>query len=335
MTILFLTRKFYPDVGGVEKHVLEIGKLLVKNKHKVIVATESQGKEKIVNGIEIFRIKSSNNWFKKFYIWKWLWENRTLISISEIVHAHDVYFWYFPFRFLYPRKKSFVTFHGYETYPIKKKAIWTRKLSEKLANGNIIVGDFIKKWYGTKPDYVTYGAVEMSNVKSQISNKPKRESAVFIGRLDKHTGILDYAKAVDLIRKEYPKFKFTILGDGEYKSKLNKYKPLGFKNNSLEYLKKNNFAFVSRYLAILEALANKRLVFALYDNPVKEDYLKMAPFAKFIIIEKTPEKIKEKVEYLLNNPEEENKFKNNGFNWVKKQTWENITDTYLKLWAGK
>ena len=332
MTILFLSRRFWPDVGGVEKHVLELGKRLIKNGNRVIVITESQGKEKKIKGIEIFRINASDTWFKKFYIWKWLWQNKALIAEPEIVHAHDVYYWYLPFRFLYPRKKSFVTFHGYESYPIRKKSIWTRKLSEKLANGNIIVGEFIRKWYGTKPDYVTYGAVEMSNVKSQISNKPKRESAVFIGRLDKHTGILDYAKAVDLIRKEYPKFKFTILGDGEYKSKLNKYKPLGFKNNSLEYLKKNNFAFVSRYLAILEALANKRLVFALFDNPVKEDYLKMSLFKKFIVIENTPEKIKEKVEYFLKNPTEEKKLTEGGFKWVKDRTWDVVTETYLRLW---
>ena len=102
MTILFFARRFYPDVGGVEKHVLEIGKRLVKDGHNVIVVTESQGKEKEIKGIRIFRIKTPENWFKKFYIWKWLWKNRSLIEKSDVVHAHDVYYWYFPFRFLFP-----------------------------------------------------------------------------------------------------------------------------------------------------------------------------------------------------------------------------------------
>lgn len=342
MTIIFLTRRFWPDVGGVEKHVLEIGRGLVNDGHKVVVITQSPGKEKEIQGIEIRRIKSPDNWFQKFYIWKWFWQNRDLIAESEIVHAHDVYFWYLPFRLLFPFKKSFITFHGYESYPIKRKAILIRKLSEKLANGNIIVGDFIKKWYGTKPNFVIYGGVDVPRImnphfaktsrdkhESRIKN---RESAVFIGRLDDHTGILEYAKSIDLIRKEYPDFEFGVFGDGQHKETLNFYKPKGFIVGAEKYLKQYNFAFVSRYLSILEALANKRLVFALYDNPVKESYLKMSPFSKFIIIEKTPEKIKEKVEYFLNHRREEKKFVDLGFEWAKKQTWEDVVKTYLKLW---
>ena len=103
-----------------------------------------------------------------------MWQNRSLIKEADVIHAHDVYFWYFPFRFLFPFKKSFVTFHGYESYPIRKKAIMVRKLSEYLANGNIIVGDFIKKWYGTTPNYVIYGGVEISNIKYQINRKKNR-----------------------------------------------------------------------------------------------------------------------------------------------------------------
>ncbi|EKD86739.1 MAG: hypothetical protein ACD_37C00161G0001, partial [uncultured bacterium] len=51
MTILFLTRRFSPDIGGVEKHVLEIGKRLVQDNHKLYAVTQSQGKEKELEGI--------------------------------------------------------------------------------------------------------------------------------------------------------------------------------------------------------------------------------------------------------------------------------------------
>jgi len=40
MRLCFLARRFYPEVGGVEKHVMEIGKRLVKKGHKVIVIAE-------------------------------------------------------------------------------------------------------------------------------------------------------------------------------------------------------------------------------------------------------------------------------------------------------
>ena len=42
MKILFLTRSFYPNVGGVEKHILEVSKALTKRGHIVTVVTEDR-----------------------------------------------------------------------------------------------------------------------------------------------------------------------------------------------------------------------------------------------------------------------------------------------------
>lgn len=330
MKIVFLTRRFYPDIGGVEKHVYEISKRLIKKGHSVTVITQSQGEKEKIDGIRVIRIDNvPKNFSEKIHIWKWVIVNRKLFKNANVIHSHDVFFWYLPIKLLFLSKKSFITFHGYESYPIPKKAVIVRKISELLADGNIVVGDFIKKWYGTKPNYVIYGGVDIP----KKTAKPKSlNSAIFIGRLDEHTGILDYARAADLIRKDSPEFEFAIVGDGEYKNWLDRYNPLGFKENSIDYLKKYDFAFVSRYLSILEALANKRLVFALYDNPVKEDYLKMAPFAKFIIISNSAEKLAEKVKYFLDNPKQSEKFVNEGYKWVKKQSWDNVVKIYLDLW---
>lgn len=329
MRIIFLTRRFYPDIGGVEKHVYEISKILIKKNHKVTVITESQGEDNELEGIKIIRIpQSSVGKFRKFFIWYWFIKNKNVFSKAKIVHAHDVYYQYLPLRLLLPGKKSFITFHGYENYPISKKAILIRKLSEIIANGNIVVGEFIKKWYFTNADYIIYGGVKPGKQK-KITN---RQSAVFIGRLDEQTNVLDYAKAIDLLKKDYPKFRFKIVGDGNFFEKLKEYNPTGFKENVEDYLIRNNFAFVSRYLSILEALINKRLVFAMYDNPVKEDYLKMSPFHKFIICADSSENLVRKIKYFLNNPKEIDKFTKKGYLWAKKQTWENVSEVYLDLW---
>lgn len=164
MTIVFFTSRFYPEVGGVEKHALEVSKELIKRGHNIIVVSENHGGLKDrenYGGIEIYRIKiNTSERLKKFVIWKWLFENRKLIEKADIVHCLDVFYWFLPFRFFYPKKPVFTTFCGYETqFPPSKKAIFIRKISEKLSWGNICVGDFIKKWYGTKPDFVTYGGI--------------------------------------------------------------------------------------------------------------------------------------------------------------------------------
>lgn len=372
MNILFLCASFYPNIGGVEKHVFELSKKLIKKGHKISIITELKSYKLLLestnnqiskttdnNSIhteQIDKTKSiiksdyknieisyfdfgKNNWLKKFRIWYVLWKNREIIKESDLVHCHDVFLWYLPFRFLYPKKPVYTTFHGYESYPIKKSAIFIRKISEIMSWGNICVGDFIKKWYGTKPTIVTYGAVDddLINIpqKKSIFYRNK-ESAVFVGRLDEQTNILEYTRAVDFIKKQMPGFEFLVVGDGKYKSKVEqKYKVTGFVSDPNSYYLKYHYSFVSRYLSILESMAAKRLVFALYDNPVKRDYLLMAPYAKNIIIADSSKELADKVIYYLSNPKKEKEKINNAFEWVEKQTWEKMVQIYLKIWKVK
>jgi len=341
MNILFLVRKFYPDIGGVEKHVFEISKRLTTLGHKVTIISEGKMSKDILNFEKFFRIKvikidaGKNEKKKKFIIWKWFWKNRNLINEADLIHCHDVFYWYLPFRFLYFKKPIFTTFHGYEEYPVRKSAVLVRKISEKLSWGNICIGDFIKKWYGTKPSFISYGAVDIVKGKDQKTEGNKK-SAVFIGRLDEQTGILTYAKAVKAIKKKYSEFKFLIVGDGKYRKIVSKTgKVIGWQKNPEKYFKNYRFAFVSRYLSILEAFAAKKLVFAVYDNAIKRDYLKMAPFAKLMIIENNAENLAARVEEFLNSPQKEKKMVDNAYAWVKKQTWEGMVNLYLKLWKVK
>ncbi|HVA96958.1 MAG TPA: glycosyltransferase family 4 protein [Candidatus Acidoferrales bacterium] len=337
MKIVFLCRRFYPHIGGVEKHVMEISKRLIQDKHEVIVITEISEKTRLTDEkdtIKIFRINAGkNNWFKKFRIWKEMLRLRKLIQGADVVHCHDVFFWYLPFRFLYPHKPVYATFHGYESFPIRKRAIWMRKISEKLSWGNICIGDFIPKWYGTMPAFVSYGATDINENKDLRFKIKDNYSAVFIGRLDDQTGAMMYAKTVEILRKKYPKFDLTFVGDGKDKDKLvKKFNVLGFQNDPEKYFVNYHYAFVSRYLSILEALAARRLVFAVYDNPIKEDYLRMAPYAKWIIIENDPRKLVEKIVYYLKHPKEEKLMIEKGHQWVKNQTWEKMVTIYLSLW---
>ena len=68
---------------------------------------------------------------------------------------------------------------------------------------------------------------------------------------------------------------------------------------------------------------------------MKEDYLKMAPYAKWIVIEKNPTRLAERVSYYLENPAEEQKLIEQGYEWVKKQSWETLVVMYLKLWRKR
>lgn len=165
MNIVFLTRLYHPHIGGVERHVASVSRLLCK-RHSIIIITEKfqadlPDYEKRLEG-EIYRIPvlGAGDSAKKWVIWEWLLSHRHILDEADVIHAHDVYFWLFPYKLFHPFKKTFVTFHGWESvYPVPVKNIIVRKVSELLASGNICVGDFISKWYHTHPTFVTYGAV--------------------------------------------------------------------------------------------------------------------------------------------------------------------------------
>lgn len=358
MTILFFSRRFLPDIGGVEKHVLEVGKRLINKNHRVIIFTEKQDKDlknrEIITKMEIYRIPVGKPEFvKKFIVWWWLWRHRDLIKKADIVHTHDVFFWYLPFRFLYPEKPVFVTFHGHETkFPPAKRAIFIRKISEKLAWGNICVGEYIKKWYGTKPDFVTYGGVDINksqnlnltlrqaqddaeqgrSIKAQINNA--KIKILFIGRLEKDTGLPIYLKALEILKKKNIDFEFDVCGDGSLRKIAEKWgRVWGFVEDINPYLTRSDLVFTSSYLSILETMKAERLIFSVYDNKLKADYLKMTPFAGFIIIKSSSKKLAEAIEDDLHYPERYREKVNNGYRWIKEQRWNKVANLYESLYS--
>ena len=342
MTVLFFTRLFYPHIGGVEKHVLEISKILVEKGHFVTVLTEKFERCLLdtdeIDGIKILRINNGkDDWFKKFRAWKNLWKYRKLIKESDIVHAHDVFFWYLPFRFLYPRKPAYTTFHGYETnFPPSQKSIIIRKITEKLSWGNICVGDYIRKWYGAKTTHITYGGVEnfqISNIKSHVSSPISKAKISFIGRLDKDTGIDIYLKALAILKQKKIKFEFDVFGNGVFRKQAEKVgKVYGFIKDLSHSIEDSNIIFASSYLSMLQALALGKIVIAVYTNPLREDYLRDSPFVRYILIFNNEKDIVSAISSILNESYKFESMKKNGQEWARKQAWKKVVLLYLDLW---
>jgi len=326
MNILFLTRLYKPHVGGVEKHVEEITKILSK-KHQVTIITEQHDKKIKGQEANVYRIpvwKTSEK-RKKWLIWKWFIKNIHLIRQADIIHAHDVFFWLLPFRFMFPLKPIYTTFHGYEgPAPPRWQAIILRKISEILSEGSICVGEFMKKWYFANPNKIIYGAAQPTG--TVPVGAARNNAAIFLGRLNHDTGIMEYLRLAKLMN-----LKLDVYGDGLLlgvakqfvkKHKL-KVKFKGFIPNAQQYIKNYQYAFVSRYLAILEAMQVKRTVVAQYNNQIKKDYLTCHPQFKNMVIFNQAKEVK------LSN----NKI-NNAHNWAKKQSWQKLSNIYLTLWQS-
>lgn len=355
MKILFFARRFWPSIGGVEKHCLEVGKRLVKMGHEVTVVSESSTSEESrrIGGLPRHHPRCLKAYYipvraskksKKFRIWWWLWKNKKLIEEADIVHCHDVFFWYLPFRFLYPKKKVFTTFHGYEgSEPPTWNKILSHKLAGWLSNGSISIGDWHEKWYGVKSEVVSYGAVSEPPISRGGEPIPPLRwtyDFCFVGRLAKDTGIMVYLEALKRLKDQGRKYSMVVCGEGPQMGEAVKFSKKyglnvefeGFVRDVGKYLKQSKFVFASRYLGILEASVMKKVVFAVYDSPIKEDYLKMAPFSKWMVIESDPKELAKKVKFFFENPLEEKKMVEEAYNWAREQTWEKLAEGYLRLW---
>lgn len=341
MKILFFSRLFYPHIGGVEKHVLKISNELIKNGDRVIVITEGYSKKlpryEEFNKIKIFRIPiSKNENRKKFVIWKWLLRHRELVMEADVVHCHDVFYWYLPFRVLFPFKKVYTTFHGYEGDNIPNwKSKMNHTIAEKLSYGNVCVGEFLTKWYKTNASFITYGGITPhKTIKPSFKNF---HHATFVGRLEPETGFLEYLKALEKLSQYGIRINLAVFGDGSQKYLIEKYAKkinirfYGFVENMDKWLWSSDLIFTSRYLGMLEALNAKKYVIAVYNNEIKEDYLKMSPFSKYVVLAENHEEIANSIKN--SNEKKVKSLVDKGFSWASGQTWEKLTKQYIRLWS--
>lgn len=304
MKILFLSSFYDPHIGGVERHVASLCWELVKKGHNLTVITEKfdrdlKTREKIggviVNRFSYPRIKILG----LFIVWYRLWKFRSLIKESDIVHCHDVFIWYLPFRFLFPKKSVYTTFHGLEwDNPLARTSILQKRLAFFLSNGTIGVGRFLEKYLKVKFSVITYGA----SILPRTNRIKKENKIVYVGRLEENTGLIKFLRLLDRSKK----YKVDFCGDGRLRVICQRYGVVHGFCDPLPFLKVSKYCVPGGYLAALEALNEDCKLKIFWNNNVKEDYWKMSPFMD-----------------------------KNVYSWARSQTWKNMADLYLKLWEVK
>lgn len=354
--ILHLAKFYEPHGGGVENHLREVNRVLTKTGHKIKVITFQHDsnlalQEKIkLNGhshVEVVRIPV-NSFKSKFLgfsnidflektlfkikLWTWILKNYKLFLEADIIQIHDVFWWIWP---LYPLiyYKTFITFHGYEGNQAPgKRQIWWHRLASYASKANLCIGGFHRKWYGVSPSLVSFGAV--GKLKPSLKKFSKNKRIIFVGRLAHDNGILEYLWGFKLLVEKDKNWVLDIYGDGpllpECKKFIKKHnlpvKMHGFVKNAGDQIMGYDIAFVSRYLAIIEALASGVRVVAHHNNAIKFDYLKLSPFARWIEIVRTPAQIHKAIS-------KEKELVRVARRWACLQTWEKMVAKYKKVWS--
>ncbi len=332
-----LTPSFYPNIGGVERHVLKISMELIKEGHSITILTEKRKRTaknyEIYKGIKIYRIRPSV--ISRFLF---LLKNINLIRQADVIQIHDFtsfVLWYFPFRFIFPKKPVFVTFHGFDGIPIPKSAIILRKITESLVSDHICVGKYIQKWYGTRCNHITYGAVEPIN-----EDITEEIDIVFIGRLEPDMDIQLYLQSLKILKEKYSiKVQMDIIGDGTLRHFVESFAKKnelsitihGKIPNPEKIMAKGKIVLANGYLSILEASMLKKPIIAAYNSDLKRDYLYSMPMEKLIILNNANE-IAKMIKRLLEDPTLRFRIGTTNFNYAKQQTWKKIIEMYLDMY---
>jgi glycosyltransferase involved in cell wall biosynthesis len=335
LRVLMLTPSYAPRSGGVERHVRRVVRELALHGLEVRIATprweDDWPEREVVGGIEVFRLSRDGGEGRRQLI--------PLVSWAEILHTHDAYpflKYYLPWRLWNAGPPAFVTFHGYEGYPIPLEAKLLRRFVLWLTRGSICAGAFIPRWYGFRCTHVTHGGVD-----PPPKRPPLGEGAVFVGRLERDTGFRTYLQVLKRLRDEFGvTLQLEVCGDGSLRTEGEEYARAngldvtfwGMVPDVMPYLARARFAFVDGLLAILEAMASGAVVLSAYDNPLKEDYLRLFPGAGFMTIAGSPEELAARLARLQGAPELAEQIAAQAYAFARTQSWARVTDFYLDLY---
>lgn len=353
MKVVMACWRFHPHAGGVERHVLEVSRRLMRRGHEVAVVTEAHEPglppeevldlpEGRLDILRVPRLEHGRASYLRTAWWRGWARAGAAFRRASVLHFHDYppfLYWFLPVRWLFPGKAAFVTFHGWEgDYPPEPRVIRLRRWVERWTQGNICIGTFIPKWYGTRCRHLSYGGVDAPEATPQ--GDPT--DLVFLGRLAEDTGARICLEVAALLQKRGIPLPLRVCGDGPLRAELEaRAKALGLQARFLGWVAEPvrelagaKLVFTSGYLAILEAMAQGRLVCATYDNPLKEDYLRLFPEAgSRLLIAGDAEALAGQVAALLADQERVKAVVGEARAWALTQTWERVADLYEELWG--
>lgn len=338
MRILMLTPSFPPAIGGVETHVRRVSEQLSARGHQVRVLTHGAGPSEETRGPLAVTRQPQLPWHRA---WR---AARPYLAAADIVHCHDAYSYLhfvLPSWLLPPRRPVFLTFHGYEGFPIPGEAIRRRAFVRRRVRNALCVGEFICRWYHTRCFGVTYGGADPVPSPPPV---PRLPSAIFVGRLAEDTSLLLYLDALSILRRVHGRtLPLVVVGDGPLRpiaqrlaeaQRLN-VKFLGTLPDPTPLFAEASFAFVSGYLAIWEALARRRLVFSVYENELKRDYLTGFPESEQVLsIAPDADTLADQLLAHLEDHELGEDTRDRGAALAAEHTWDRVADLYLGMYRA-
>ena len=337
--IVFFVRRFWPDIGGVEKYIYELGRALLTQGHRVSVVagdpTGSRPPRETHDGIEIHRYPSLRSPLRACFH---LTGMRKMLRTADILHISDVEMFEYYHRtvgWLVGPRPIFLTRHGMSGRdPVPPGETARSQRARAFVDAVFDDGSFIQRRIGVTPDLVPDPGLRPEAKDIIQRPEPNTDSAVFIGRLEPDSGIDIYLDAMERLRDDHDlPLRLDVYGDGSLAERLRERAkraqlPVrwhGATPGAQDRLQDGCLAFVSGRMAILEAMARRRLVVAAYIDPLKRDYVCGEWFSEYIVTGKSGDELAAKTAFYFRH---ENKRKE----LVDRAYDRRTAESYMDIW---
>ncbi len=346
MKIVFVTYRYWPAVGGVEKYMHRLSQALIAKGHQVdlVCAAHEDGlpDSEIHERVRVHRFPAHRSPMR---CWFDLMMKRKLFCDADVIHISDTLVLEYFYRMLawtMPNKPLFLTRHGMSyTYPVPEKEKARAKRTLNLVDGIIHDGEFIEPMLGVKPDCIPNQGLFPEAKTLKAIDEPAPDSATFVGRLEPDSAIEIYVDAIQALRDQHKlNIHLNVYGDGTLREPLERKSqqgalPItfhGWQPDAQERITDGCFAFIAGRMAIQESMARRRLVVAAYPDPLKDLYVNGEPFSPYLVSGGDAETIAAHVAHYATQDDERRKLVEGGYQHASTLSWSKTADEYLKLW---
>ena len=348
MRIVHFTHRFHPDIGGVELSVDRLAQQMAELGHHVTVVTESQASaERAIQGLRVVRMDVRSRWpVTRFFHWSWMWRHRDEFRCADVLHFHDYgtfLHWFFPFRFLWRHPVYAMTFHGFDSWPVKRTHDVLRRVSAKCMDVTFGAGEFIRKYYGQRLDNICIWAPLRRRTEGEWMPSP---FFLYIGRLAPDTCIARIAMCLaEAAEAAHTISHLQLVGDGPdsdmIRAMQGRYFSVEIVEPTVEVdadLLRTGFVIGTGFLSILDAFAYGIPVVAPALTPIKRDYFEsLSDISDLALYTRTDAELRDVFTGLLDGSglPRAKKVAENAGRYVSTLTWPGVTELYIGNYAKR
>ncbi len=259
MRIAQVSPRYYPDIGGVEKHVQEISERLVKRGFEIeVVCTDPLGKlpeHEIINGVIITRFRSfapGDAYYFAPQIYFYLKR-----ADFDLIHAHNYHTLTSLFAALSKKNRKFIftphTFGFSKSFPrnifhkiYKPLGAFIFNSADKVVSISRVEEEWLKKNFAIPESKLNYIPLPIDIEYSKVEKKGKDDvKIVFVGRLSREKNVDVLISAFNLVKLSHPECKLYIIGDGPLRGYL---EGLSAHIDNIYFLGRQNHSDVMKFL---------------------------------------------------------------------------------------